>query len=134
MSDSPYGERRRHPRYDLLAQVRVKRGAMDTVVELHNVSSSGALLHLGKLRRPAWVEMNRRLEIGIVHPVELDLIELQGRVVRVVEEDTGIALAVEFVDATPEALRGIERLVSTARESESPASSRRPQPPPLPKS
>ncbi len=45
-------ERRRHERYELMAQVRVQRGGTDYVLDLGNLSLSGALLSLGSLRKP----------------------------------------------------------------------------------
>ncbi|HZO14710.1 MAG TPA: PilZ domain-containing protein [Polyangiaceae bacterium] len=121
-------ERRRHPRFDVLAQVRVKQSQSDLVTELDNVSLSGARLHLGKLRRPGWIAVDRVIEITIVHPVDLENIDVQGRVVRVEEDAQGTRVAVCFTDLDDRAQQGIARLVESARS----AFERR-GPPPLPR-
>lgn len=120
-------ERRRHPRYDLIAQVRVSRGRRDIVMELSNISISGALLDMGSIRRPGWVAVDREIEVGIVHPVDLDTVEVIGRVVRIVEDHAGVRFAVDFTHIDDAARTGLKRLVALAQES-------RPLPPPLPSS
>jgi hypothetical protein len=140
-------DRRRHPRFDLFAQVRVKRGHIDVIMELVNISASGAFLHMGRLQRPSWLSMRRKLEIAIVHPVDYGSVEVVGRVVRVEEDAAGLGVAVDFVDLESSAREGIERLVVTARQTDeqrpdphsSPSSvgsgnGRGKGPPPLPRS
>jgi hypothetical protein len=122
-------ERRRHPRYELLAQVRVNRGREDIVMEMVNMSLSGALIDMGSVDRPRWVDVGRTLEISITHPVSLDLVEVSGRIVRILEDESGTRVAVEFVDPSEEASKGLQDLLDIAAASEAP----RPGPPPLPK-
>jgi hypothetical protein len=132
MTDAPAAagsERRLHPRFDLMAQVRVKHGKVDYIMELSNISVSGAFMHLGKLDRPSWIAIERMVEVGIVHPVELDTIEVQGQIVRINEDVDGLTAAVNFVDLDDDRRAGIARLVQLGkRQSESP-----PKPPPLPR-
>ena len=61
-------DRRRHPRYDLFAQVYVKQAKTDYVLELRNISRSGVLVLLGTLPKPAWIDIDRRIELSIVNP------------------------------------------------------------------
>jgi c-di-GMP-binding flagellar brake protein YcgR len=117
-------ERRRHPRYDLIAQVRVKRGRVDYVLELSNISMSGALIELGSLETPKWVEIGRELEVHIVHPIDLDAIEVPARVVRV--EGTATRFAVEFEEVEAATEAGLARLIAAASGRASA------EPPPLP--
>ncbi|MEM9691695.1 MAG: PilZ domain-containing protein [Myxococcota bacterium] len=89
-------ERRRHERVDLMAQVRVKRGRIDTLTELVNLSESGALIDWGSLKVPSWVAIGREVEVHIIHPATLSSIELKAKVVRVAQDDTTTRFAVEF--------------------------------------
>jgi len=91
-------ERRRHPRFEFLGQVRMKRTASDLLMALSNISKSGALVDMGTLRQPSWVGVGRVIEVSIVHPETLESIEIHGRVVRVLNDLKGTRFAVEFVD------------------------------------
>jgi hypothetical protein len=124
-------ERRRHPRYELMAQVRVKRGKVDYIMELHNISLTGALVDMGSLAKPPWVELDRVVEIGIIHPVDLDTVEVKGRVVRIDAGGEHTRFAVDFELEDDDVRAGIERLVKLAMASEAPPPERR-RPPPLP--
>jgi hypothetical protein len=127
-------ERRRHPRYELMAQVRVKRGHLDYVMDLQNISLGGALLHMGKLDRPGWLAVGRMLEIGIIHPVHYDTLLVDGRVVRLVEDEEGTSVAVEFCELDSEGSDGIAKLVALAvAGNEGAAGGAGKGPPPLPK-
>ena len=118
-------ERRRHQRYELLAQVRVRRGTVDYVVELGNLSLSGALLSLGSLRKPTWVQIGRSAELAIIHPETLDAVDVQGRIVRVAQDESGWSFAVEFIEPDAQAREGILALVVLAAKGKQ-------GPPPLP--
>lgn len=115
-------DRRRHPRYDLVAQVHVKRVAEDYVLELRNVSCSGALVLLGSLRKPAWIDIDRKVELAIVNPETLDSVNLTGTVMRIQRDEHGLSFAVDFGQQPPHIQAAIDRLVQLGR----------PQPPPLP--
>jgi hypothetical protein len=119
-----------------LAQVRVKQAQTDYIMDLDDISLSGARMHLGSLKRPSWLAVDRVVEIGIIHPLELDTVELEGRIVRVTEDLEGTSVAVFFVELDDHARDGIARLVETARgQSEAPPGSAAPRrPPPLPES
>jgi hypothetical protein len=127
-------ERRRHPRYDLMAQVRVKQAQIDYVMDLSNISLTGALMHMGKLQRPGWIAVGRTLEIGIIHPIDYQVLVVTGAVVRVLEDEEGISLAVDFSAPDAQASQTIAQLVKLAiTGGESPPGAAKPQPPPLPK-
>lgn len=111
----PEHERRQHPRFDLVAQVHVKRSRVDVLAELVNVSISGAFLDFGSLRLPAWLKPDRVVDIEIVHPVDLDTIGVQGKVVRVARSETGNGVGVQFVDLTEEAQADLQRLIEAAK-------------------
>ncbi|MEQ9318112.1 MAG: PilZ domain-containing protein [Polyangiaceae bacterium] len=127
-NEEPSGaDRRRHPRYELLAQVRVKGTQSDLVMSLSNISHSGALVDMGSLDTPPWIDVGRELEVGIVHPDSLDLIEVRGRVVRLTKDEKGCIFALEFLEPTSEARAGLRELVVHA-STLPPAK----KPPPLP--
>ena len=83
---NPIDERRAHPRFELMAQVRVKRGRVDFIMDLCNISQSGALLDMGSLKTPSWVQTGRVVQIFIIHPEDLDTIAVQGEIMRVVKQ------------------------------------------------
>lgn len=128
-NDEPSGaDRRRHPRYELLAQVRVKGTQSDLVMSLSNISQSGALVDMGSLDTPGWIDVGRELEVAIVHPESLDLVEVRGRVVRLTKDERGCIFALEFAELPSEAREGLQELVIHA-STLPPAK----KPPPLPK-
>ncbi len=111
-----------------MAQVRVKQGRLDYLMDLVNISLGGALLHLGKLDRPGWLAVGRTLEVGIIHPIDYETLLFEGRVVRLVEDEEGTTVAVEFGDLGEEGMEAIGKLVKLAMdEAATPAG-----PPPLP--
>ena len=116
-------ERRVHPRFDLLAQIRVKRGSVTYVLELRNISKSGALIHTGTLKVPTWVRPQRDIEIHILHPEDLEPVLVSGKIVRVNKTDEGTLFAVHFDSVKEDSKKDIARLIALGR----------PQPPPLPK-
>ncbi len=125
MSESAQSERRRHPRYEVLAQVRVRRADTDYVLEVKNLSQSGALVELGDLARPTWVKVGRTLELTLFVPDEDESTDVSGTVRRVVEEVGYAAFAVEFTALSDEAQKYLARLLGPDRPV-------RKQPPPLP--
>lgn len=129
-------ERRLFERFDLMAQVRVKRGKIDILMELTNISMSGALVCMGTLRAPSWVEEGRVVEIGIVHPGDLDTITVRGEIVRIQKVAGATKFAVQFVDVDDQTIAGLERLHVAAVEAAALEGARpreRKVPPPLPK-
>jgi c-di-GMP-binding flagellar brake protein YcgR len=127
-------DRRRHARYELIAQVHVRQAKSDYVLELRNISHSGALVVLGSLARPTWIDVDRMVELAIVNPVTLDSVDVRARVVRVQRESEGLIFAVEFVSLTPELQHQIDELTRLGKPSPPPLPLGTParQPPPLP--
>jgi hypothetical protein len=123
----PHDDRRAHPRYELMAQVRVKRGQVDYVLDLANISRGGAMFSSGSLKLPPWAAVGRKLEISIIHPVSLDSVDVQGEIVRVVGTATDTKLAVRFVELGAAAQTQIDALVELAAQR---APSEAPPPPP----
>jgi len=116
-------DRRRHARYDLIAQVHVRQAKSDYVLELRNISRSGALVVLGSLSRPSWIDVDRVVELAIVNPETLDSIDVRARVVRIQREPEGLIFATEFVGLTPALQLEVDALTRLGK----------PQPPPFPR-
>ncbi len=136
-----HDDRRAHPRYELMAQVRVKRGQVDYVLDLANISRGGALFSSGSLKLPAWAVVGRTLEISIIHPETLDALDVQGEIVRVVSTSTDTKLGVRFVALSATVQAQVDALVALAAQrapSEAPPapgsgpSAAKKGPPPLP--
>jgi hypothetical protein len=115
-----------------MAQVRVKDGAVDLLADLTNISVSGALIDIGSLCAPSWLKVGRIVDIGIIHPVVLDTIEVGGRIVRVSSTER-TSFAVHYVNVDATVRQNLKRLQDLARAASCPvASPPRKRPPPLP--
>ena len=121
-------ERRRHARFEVMAQVRVKRGRNAYVLDVLNVSESGALVDLGSLERPFWLAKGRIVEMILFLPLEdvedvaLAPITAWAEIVRVDAAPSSIRFAVAFRDEDGKIAQAIRHLVEVAT----------PRPPPLP--
>lgn len=115
-------DRRRHVRIDVMAQVHIKRGQTSLVLEVLNVSESGAFVDLGGIKRPAWAAAGKNVDL-ILFLVDGDAdapsIRTAATIVRVIETAEAIGFAVEFC----------EDVSALARELVHAAT---PRPPPLP--
>lgn len=89
-------DRRVYPRYEILAQVRVREGLVDHVMEILNISRGGALVDLGDAKRPRWVEIRRELDVRLFDTEGATLVETGAHVVRIVETLDSRTFAVEF--------------------------------------
>lgn len=118
-------ERRRHPRFEVMAQVRVMRGRNVFVLDVINVSESGALVDLGSLERPYWLATGKRVELVLFAPdgdAGFTPVSIWAGVVRVIDDQRSIKFAVCFEDPQGEVAAAVRQLVE-----DSP-----PRPPPLP--
>lgn len=89
-------ERRVFPRYELLAQLSVRDGAVDHVLEILNLSRGGALVDLGSTARPRWLELHRAVEARLFDADGHVLLEAMGRVVRIAETLEHRTFAIQF--------------------------------------
>jgi hypothetical protein len=120
-------ERRRHPRYDLAAQIRVKHGHVNYIMTVGNISLSGAFVNCDELEQLPWFRLGQDLDLDIFALEELDNISLSGQIVRVVDQQgPGPAgFGVQFVNLTKEAYDKLFGLVELAARLSA-------VPPPLP--
>ena len=117
-------ERRVHPRFDVMAQIHLYRGRVDSVMEVINLSAGGALVDMGTLDRPAKLDVGAVVSVGLTNPETLELVELKAKVVRLEVDDEGSRFAVNFEPLSADARDAVRRLLATGRPSEGP--------PPLP--
>jgi hypothetical protein len=115
-SDRP--NRRVYERFDLLAQVRVRQGTLDHVLEIINISRGGALVDLGDAK-PRWLALRRVVEVRLLAEDGSALLDATGSVVRIVETLDKRMFAIEF--DTPQDDEIIRRALKAAGK-----------PPPLP--
>lgn len=99
-------ERRAYERFDLLAQVRVSGGMahVDYLMDIVNLSRGGALLDLGSIKRPSWIEIDRKVELRLQSPDDGLRIDVRGSIVRILETRQVRQFAVEFDEALDDAL------------------------------
>jgi hypothetical protein len=110
----PSTERRRHQRYELLAQVHVKYAKVDYVLALGNLSESGALLCFGSLPKAMWARLDAVVELAIVNPETYDSVCLNARIVRIHQDADGHGFGVEFLKPDEPAREGLFRLIELA--------------------
>ncbi|MCC6524246.1 MAG: PilZ domain-containing protein [Polyangiaceae bacterium] len=115
-------ERRQHERYELLAQLSMHLEEVDYVLELVNLSHSGAYVLLGSVERPEGLDVGVEVLLSVIHPTSGELVALAGRVVRLQEDLRGLGFGVHFRELDADGQSGLEDLLTLARR----------QPPPLP--
>ena len=71
----------RAERYALMAQVRVRRSDIDYVLDVIDISLSGALIDLRELARPKWLKVRQEVLLTLLLDGEQQ--ELTGEIVRI---------------------------------------------------
>lgn len=120
-------ERRRHARYDIAAQIRVKHGRVNYIMDVANISLSGAFVRCENLSQLPWFRIDQQVDLDIFDFEDLDNISLQGQIVRIVDENGPghSGFGIQFVNLTVEAHDKLFGLVATAARLSA-------EPPPLP--
>jgi len=120
-------ERRRHERYDIAAQIRVKHGRVNYIMDVANISLSGAFVRCDDLSQLPWFRIDQELDLDIFDFEDLDNISLKARIVRLVDEGGPghPGFGVQFVNLSHEAYDKLFGLVAVAARMSA-------QPPPLP--
>ena len=64
-------ERRGSPRYDLMAQIRVKKGRVNYIMDVTNVSTSGAFITTDAHKSMPWFRVGQELQLNLftIEPV-----------------------------------------------------------------
>ncbi len=120
-------ERRGHPRYDIMAQIRVKRGRVNYIMDVKNVSLSGMLVESEAIKQMPWFRIGQELEMDIFTTEELVNVRVNGRIARIVEADGSkpAGFGVEFSELGDQEKERIALLVDLAEKQSI-------HPPPLP--
>ncbi len=122
----PGRDRRRHPRFEVLAQVRFRRAATTHVLDVGNVSLSGLFVRAPDEQTLQQVRVGEVLHVDLFTQEELVNIRADVRVVRIVAEGPAASWGFggEFTGLEAGARTALEQLVGTASASV--------RPPPLP--
>jgi hypothetical protein len=120
-------ERRRHPRFDIAAQVRVKYGRVNYVMDVSNISLSGAFIRCDNLSQLPWFRVDQEVDLDLFDYEDLENISLEGRIVRIIEggDTEHPGFGVQFLNLTVEAYNKLYEIIATAARLSA-------QPPPLP--
>ena len=120
-------ERRKYPRYDILAQIRVRRGRVNHIMAVKDISLSGLFISADSAQELAAFRVDQEIEMDIFTPEALENVRVMGRIVRVSDrqESGELGFGVEFTEIDETNLREIARLVDIAARASI-------SPPPLP--
>jgi Tfp pilus assembly protein PilZ len=111
-------ERRADPRYEILAQIRVKRGTVNYVLEVRNISRSGMFVATGSLDRFPWFRVGQSVEVDLFILDELENLRLAGDIVRLVDSgpDDRQGFGVRFDELEAEARSVLDGLIFRAEQ------------------
>ena len=121
-------ERRNFPRYEVMAQIRVKRGRVNYIMDVENLSLSGLFVTSDSIKQMPWFRIGQELEMDIFATEELENIRIHGRIVRITDSDVEgqAGFGVEFTSLPDDAKKKLSMFVDNmAVESI--------HPPPLPR-
>ncbi|MBI5502970.1 MAG: PilZ domain-containing protein [Deltaproteobacteria bacterium] len=109
-------DRRRHPRFEILAQVRFRRIAAIHVLDVGNISLSGVFVRAPDEKSLRRVQVAETLEVELFTQEELRNIPVRTRVVRIVGDGppSNRGFGLEFVDPDEATRAAIARLVEAA--------------------
>ena len=110
-----------------MAQIRVKRGRTNYIMDVKNISIAGMLVESESIKNMPWFRVDQELEMDIFTTADLDNVRLKGRIARIIEtEETGKdGFGVAFDDPDPESMTKLAVIVDRASQDSV-------RPPPLP--
>jgi len=119
-------ERRRYPRYEIIAQVTVRSGSENYLMDVGNISRSGVFISADNLDNVPFFREGQELEMDLFTTEHLENVKVKGRIVRFEYGSDGVVkgFGVEFARVTAQDNKALLRLVNLATESI--------HPPPLP--
>jgi hypothetical protein len=79
-------ERRKHPRYDIIAQIRVKRGRINYIMSVKDLSISGIFVATDRIKELTAFRVDQELEMDLFVPDILDNVRVHGRIVRIQDQ------------------------------------------------
>ena len=106
-------ERRGFPRYDVMAQIRVKRGRVNYIMDVKNVSLSGLFVTSDSIKQMPWFRIGQELEMDVFTTEELENIRVSGRIARITDSDVEgqAGFGVEFTSLTDDAREKLSMFV-----------------------
>lgn len=109
-------ERRRHPRFELFAQVWVRHATVVYVMEIANASRSGLLVQVPRSDTPPWVRRGQEVELQLFPANSEATLDLRGRIVRVEagDEATPTRYGVELDPLAPEDAERFDEILTLA--------------------
>lgn len=121
-------ERRRHNRYDLLTQLRIKKDDTTYIMPVENVSRTGIFVSSDNPDELPSFALDQELEMNLFTIEGLENIRVVGRIVRITRDEETMearGFGIEFVFMTEAARKKIGNLVALLRKESI-------YPPPLP--
>ena len=120
-------ERRKDPRYDIVAQIRVKRGRVNYLMDVRNISMSGAFISSDNVSEFSWAREGTQMAFNLFDLEDLKSVEVKASIVRVIGSgDAGRqGFGVRFEDLDPVQKQRLFEMVAYA-------STQSIHPPPLP--
>lgn len=76
-------EKRIAQRFEVMAQIRVKRGRINYIMQARNLSRSGIYISTDSFKQLSWVREEQELEMDLFSSEHLENIRLNGFIVRV---------------------------------------------------
>ncbi len=110
-----------------MAQIRVKRGRVNYIMHVKNVSQSGLFIATDSLKQMRWFHVDQELEMDLFTAEDLDNIRVTGQIVRIADHDDGeMGFGVQFSLVDEEVRLKLQYLIDHAIQGSV-------KPPPLPK-
>lgn len=124
---SRVSERREYRRYDVAAQIRLKHSLVNYIMDVSDISLSGAFVATEKLDKMPWFKVGEELEMEIFTTEDLENIKVIGMISRVESKsgESGQGFGVQFTSIND----FMRAKLTTLLDSSSDSSHR---PPPLP--
>ena len=109
-------ERRRHPRYEILAQVRFRHARTIHVLDVANISVSGLFVRVTKETMLRKVQVGERLLLDLATEGGAENMTVEARVVRIVGEGdvSSWGFGLEFTSVAASAREALDQLIQAA--------------------
>jgi hypothetical protein len=119
-TELPHHERRRHPRFELFAQIWVRHATVVYVMEIANASRSGLLVQVPRAESPPWVRLGQEGELQLFPANSEATLDLRGRIVRVEagDEATPTRYGVELDPLAPKDAERFELILILAESGQ----------------
>ena len=114
LSETPLDDRRSGPRYELMAQVQVKKKEINEIMEVKNISVTGVLISTTDRSQIDAFTIDGVVEIDIFSTQNLKNISIAGRIVRGQKSGDEYTFGIEFINLNNKKIREITELVELA--------------------